>query len=418
MSLPRPIAYLCGHYPAVSHTFILREVNALRRLGAEVHTFSIRPAQQHELLSDLDRDAFRTTYSVLPPKPLDLIGAHLRALIASPAGYFATLALALRTSPPGLRGRLWQLFYFAEAMILWRQCAKRGVSHIHAVFANVAADVAMLAASFGRTTRSGDWSWSLAVHGSTEFYDVYTHRLREKVESADLVVCISDFCRSQLMMFSEAGQWDKMSVVHCGVDLGEFAPPAADAATAEEGDAVNLLCVGRMVHLKGYSLVVEAVAELRRRGVDLNATFVGEGPSRAEVEAAAEAAGIAAHVTFAGAVAQDVMHEYYERADIFCMSSFAEGLPVVLIEAMAMGLPVVSTRVAAIPELVEEGVSGLLVPPARADLLADAVETLARDPERRREMGRAGRRKVAAEFDVHRSAEQIHATFSSFLART
>ena len=418
MSLPRRIAYLCGHYPAVSHTFILREINALRRRGAEVETFTIRPAQQHELLSDLDRDAFSTTYAVLPPKPLHLVGAHLRALLASPSAYMSTLSLALRSAPRGLRGHLWQLFYFAEAMILWRQCEKRGVRHVHAVFANVASDVALLAAHYGRESGSDEWSWSLSVHGSTEFYDVYTHRLREKVESADVVVCISDFCRSQLMMFSETEHWDKMRVVHCGVDLNEFAPPPAlEAAPADrENPRVNLLCVGRMVHLKGYSLVVKAISELRRRGVMIDATFVGEGPSRREVEATAVALGVDGDITLAGAIAQDVMHEYYERADIFCMSSFAEGLPVVLIEAMAMELPVVSTRVAAIPELVEDGVSGLLIPPARVDLLADAIETLARDPERRREMGRAGRRKVVEEFDVHRSAEQLHAIFAESLA--
>jgi colanic acid/amylovoran biosynthesis glycosyltransferase len=414
MSLPRRIAYLCGHYPAVSHTFILREVNALRRLGADVRTLSIRPAQDHELLCDLDREAFETTYAVLPPKPGDLVAAHLRGLLTRPARYFATLGLAMSLSRPGLRGRLWALFYFAEAIVLWRQCVKQGVTHVHAVFANVAADVALLVAHFGDGRRGERWTWSLAVHGSTEFYDVYNHRLREKVERAELVTCISDFCRSQLMMQVDTEHWDKMRVVHCGVDLADFSPNGNRPAAST--DSVELLCVGRMVHLKGYGLVVEAIAELRRRGLDVTATFVGEGPSRAEVEGAARDAGIAQHVTFAGAVAQDEMSRYYERADIFCMSSFAEGLPVVLIEAMAMKLPVVSTRVAAIPELVEDGVSGLLVPPARADLLADAIEALARDPERRRAMGEAGRRAVASEFDVHRSAQQLHEIFSSSLA--
>ena len=162
--------------------------------------------------------------------------------------------------------------------------------------------------------------------------------------------------------------------------------------------------------------MVEAIAELRRRGIPIRGTFVGEGPTRPEVEQAAAAAGIADEITFAGAVAQDEMHRFYERADVFCMSSFAEGLPVVLIEAMAMGLPVVSTNISAIPELVEDGVSGLLVPPARADLIVGALERLARDPELRRAMGRAGRSKVAAAFDVHRSAEELHEIFSRSLA--
>lgn len=409
------IAYLCGHYPAVSHTFILREVNALRELGMEIHTFSIRPAQPHELLSELDREAFRTTYSVLPPKPPDIARAHLRAL-TRPGRYLSTLALALRLSPAGLRGRLWQLFYFVEAIVLWHQCAKRGVTHIHAIFANVAADVALLTAHFGDGSRSERWSWSLTIHGSTEFYDVFRHRLKEKIESAQLVVCISDFCRSQVMMQAEAEHWPKMPVVHCGVDLDQLAPGRnGGASDPSNAHAVKLLCVGRMVHLKGYTLVIEAIAELKRRGIEVKGTFVGEGPSRPEVEAAAVAAGLADDVHFAGAIAQDVMYRYYDDADIFCMSSFAEGLPVVLMEAMAMELPVVSTGISAIPELVEHGVNGLLVPPARPDLLADALEQLARDPDGRREMGRAGREKVAAEFDVHSSARQLHEIFTSSL---
>jgi glycosyltransferase involved in cell wall biosynthesis len=403
------IAYLSGRYPAVSHTFIMREVEALRRLGLRVETLAIHRARIEDLLSDADREAFDTTFAVLPTRPGRLVGAHLEAFRARPGRYLKTLVLALRLSPPGLRGRLWQLFYFAEAMVIWRHCRDVGVRHVHAQFADTATESALLVSHF----ESGDgrdrqgWSWSLAVHGPVEFYDVTVNRLGEKLRRARFALAISDFGRSQLMALVEEEHWHKIQVVRCGVDPAAF----GHRGRVDSGPGVRIVCVGRLVHHKGQAVLLEAVAELARRGRPVTLTVVGDGPKRSSLEQLAQRLGIADSVTFTGSVAQDRIRDLYATGDIFCLPSFAEGLPVVLMEAMAVGLPVVTSRIMGIPELVEDGVSGLLVPPGRPDELAGALEQLIRDPDRRHRMGAAGRDRVVAEFDVSRSAAKLGEIF-------
>jgi colanic acid/amylovoran biosynthesis glycosyltransferase len=401
------IGYLATHYPAVSHTFVLREVEALRRLGVEVETFSIHRTPDSELLSEADRHAAATTFAVIGPRP-SIFVAHLAAFAARPARYLQSLALALRLASPGLRGRLWGLFYFAEAIAVWRKAQRMGVHHLHAQFADGATDVALLVSHFGGV----GWSWSMAIHGPVEFYDVRLNRLPEKVRRARFMLAISHFGRSQLMTIADEADWGRIHVVHCGVDLSVFAP---DGGRRADG-VPHLLCVGRLVHLKGHSLLIEALGELSRRGTRAVLTFVGDGPKRIELEELALDLGVADRVRFVGAVGQDAIRDIYGSADVFCLPSLAEGLPVVLMEAMAFEVPVVSTRIMGIPELVDDGRSGLLVTPSRLDELTDALERLITDPALRARLGRAGREKVQAEFDIDRSARRLRDIFAAALS--
>ncbi|HKP89685.1 MAG TPA: glycosyltransferase [Thermoleophilaceae bacterium] len=401
------LAYVVSRYPFVSHVFILREVLALRRAGVEVETFTIRRSGAEHVLSADDREAAATTHAIVPPRPLDLLAAHMTALATGPGRYASTLALALRLRGRGARALLWQVFYFGEAALMWRACRRMGIRHVHAHHANVASDVALLAARLG----GAGWSWSFTMHGSTEFFDVREHRLQQKVELASFVVCVSHHGRSQLMRLVDTSHWDKLRVVRCGVDVTAFAPGERDEREAP----LEVLTVGRVDPVKGQPLLIEAVAELRRRGVDARLTFVGDGPGLAELTALADRLGVADRVEFPGAVGQDEIRAYYRRAGAFALPSFAEGLPVVLIEAMACGLPVVASRITGIPELVEDGVSGLLITPARGDELADALGALAADPALRAEMGRAGRAKVVAEFDIERTTADLLAVFTEYV---
>ena len=406
------IAYLVSRYPAVSHTFVLREVLALRRLGLLIDTFSVRRSRPEELLSTADREAFETTYAILPPRIGDLLRAHAIALLTRPSRYVVTLWLALRLTPGGLRGTLWQLFYFIEAVIFWHECRRRGIRHVHAHFANVAADVALLAASLGGGGADG-WSWSFTMHGSSEFYDAAQNRLAKKVERASFVVCISDFCRSQLMALADEDHWPKLRKARCGVDVDAYRPGSTesdDSAGATPGTA-RILCVGRLTSAKGQALLIRAVAELSRRRLPVEAVFVGDGPTRAILQELAQSLGIGERVVFTGSVGQDTIRSQYAAADLFCLPSLAEGVPVVLMEAMAMGLPVVTTRIMGTPELVDDGVSGLLVSPGRVDELARALAELISAPDRREAMGRAGREKVCAEFEIEQSARRVHELF-------
>lgn len=403
------IAYLCSLYPAISHTFIMREVDALRSLGAEIDTFSIHRAGPEHINGEADRAAAAGTFSILPPRAGELLGAHAGAAIGHPLAYIRTLAKSLRLARRGLAGRIWQLFYFAEAMVLWKQCDERQIRHIHAHLANVAADVALLAAAFGSAVDSRrPWSWSFTMHGPTELFAVEEFRLAKKVRHASFVICISDFTRSQLMMLCDTPDQEKLHVVHCGIPLERFRP----RVELEEPEPL-LLYVGRLVPEKGQAVLLQALSLVRRRGGRVAATLVGEGPQRSGLEALAEELDVRAHVHFAGALGQEEILALYERATVFCLPSFAEGVPCVLMEAMAMEIPVISTVIAGIPELIENERSGLLVAPGRADQLADAIERLISDPELRRRLGAQGAEKVAAEFSSRGTAEDLHAVFAA-----
>jgi glycosyltransferase involved in cell wall biosynthesis len=413
-------------YPAVSHTFIIREVEALRALGAEIATFSIHRAGPEHLLDEPAREASASTFAILPAHWAKLLAGHLKLALAAPRAYLSTFALALRLAPRGLRGLLWQAFYFAEAVVLYEQCRRRGIRHIHAHIANVAADVALLTASLG-TAIDGErpWSWSFTMHGPTEFFDVTHFRLAEKLERARFAICISDFARSQLIALSNADAWEKLHVVHCGVPLERFtrgAEPLASAdATPRRAPAgavaePTILYVGRLVPEKGQAVLLRAVALLRERGRRVRATLVGEGPQRSALEALAEQLGVAGQLDFTGALGQDEIRALYETASVFCLPSFAEGIPCVLMEAMAMELPVVSTFVAGIPELVDDGHNGLLVAPGRVDQLARVLEWLLADPALCRRLGANAREKVVEEFSSEHSAEQLYAIFAEELA--
>jgi colanic acid/amylovoran biosynthesis glycosyltransferase len=406
------VAYLMSHYPAISHAFVRREVEHLRLTGVDVDTLSIHRAAPEDLRSEEDTRAAATTVTVLPTSLARLAAAHFEALARSPGRYFATLRLALRTGTAGLRERLWHLFYFAEAMILLRHCRRARIAHIHAQFADSATDVAMLVTHYRRGQRvgGGECSWSLAVHGSVEFYNVERYALTAKLADARFAVAISDFGRSQLMRLSSADRWPHIHVVRCGVDPAVFAPPAE---RRNSSTAALILFVGRLLHGKGLSLLFEATAELRSRGLEIKVDVVGDGPARHGAEATARNLGLTEYVTFSGAASQEDLRARYADADLFCLPSFAEGIPVVAMEAMAMELPVVMTRIMGVPELVEDGKNGVLVAPGRADALAEAIEKLVRSPESRRIMGRAARAKVLADYDVARSAALMRSVLES-----
>jgi glycosyltransferase involved in cell wall biosynthesis len=270
---------------------------------------------------------------------------------------------------------------------------------VHAQFASNATDVALLASELG----GAGWSWSFTVHGPVEFYDVYGFRLPDKARRAAFVACTSDFARSQLQVFLDPPDWSRLAILRMGVDAEHFHPRDGE----RDGGPLRVLTVGRLAGVKGQAVLLDAVAEAAGRGVAVELTIAGDGPERARLERQAADLGIADRVAFLGPVGHDDVGELYAAADAFCTSSFAEGLPTVLMEAMATGLPVVATAIMGIPELVEDGVTGLLVPPARSDLLAEALERLATRPEERVEMGRAGRRKVLEERDPRASGERL-----------
>ncbi len=398
--LPR-LAYLTSLYPAVSHTFIQREIEGVRALGFEVATCSMRRPDGAHLTGPEERAAKDSTFYIIQTgtSPIAALRA-LGAALAAPGRFLRTFGLTWRSAPPGVRGMLKQLAYLAEAMILSQHLRAERIDHLHNHFADPSANVAMLASALSGIP------FSYTLHGPAELYEPEKWQLREKTARADFIVCISHFARSQAMYFSDPTHWDKLRIVHCGVEPDRYDRPAP---APHEG--LNLVFVGRLTPIKGLRILMAAFAAARAQAPGLTLTLVGDGEDRAHLETLAAPMGDA--VRFAGYLSQEGVAEAVAAADALVLPSFAEGLPVVLMEAMAAGKPVIATQVAGVGELVEHGVSGLLVPASDADALTRAILDLAATtPEARAKMGQAGRAKVRAEFDIRIEAARIAALFA------
>lgn len=395
---PRRIAYLTGEYPAVSHTFILREVLALRARGLEVMTCSIRrTGPQHHRGPD-ERQAARTTFNVLEAvaNPAVLLPALAWAL-GRPGRLWRTVRLALATRPAGIKATIRQVFYLLEAIVLARHLTRAGATQIHNHFAMASSSVAMLASELSGI------AYSLTLHGPADFLDTGRWRLDEKIARARFVACISRFSRSQGMLFSDPVHWPKLHVVHCGV------VPARYGRDPSRPAGRRVLFVGRLAAAKGVPILLDAFARLHARFPDARLTLIGDGPARRQLEARAAGLGLAEAVAFTGYLGQDEVAAHLARSDLFALPSFAEGVPVVLMEAMATGLPVLATRIAGIPELVEDGLSGRIVAPGDLDAFADAMIALLEDPGRALVLGQAGRARIARDFDVETEAGKLAA---------
>ncbi|MGR1580879.1 glycosyltransferase [Thalassobius sp. S69A] len=387
------IAYLTGEYPRATDTFIQREVAALRGQGFEVTTCSIRRTGAEHLVGPEQKTEAANTFYVLSAaaSPMRSVRAHWRALRRDAGGWWRGLRLALRTSPGGARATLYQLFYFAEAVVLGDHLRAQNVQHLHNHIAKASCTVAMLCQEISGIP------YSFTLHGPDIFFEPLRWRLDQKIARASFVACISEFCRSQGMVFSAPQDWNKLHIVHCGVFPDRYESPRQRAGN-------KALFVGRLAAVKGVPVLFEALKSLVQTHPDFHLTLIGDGPERHALEQSAGEMGLADHVSFVGYKSQEEVAAALALHDLLVLPSFAEGVPVVLMEAMAATLPVVTTRIAGVPELVEDGVSGLLVPPGDAAALQAALARVLSDPEAVERMGQAGRARVAAEFDIQQEA--------------
>jgi glycosyltransferase involved in cell wall biosynthesis len=395
------LAYLLSRYPAISHTFFLNEIQELRMLGFTVEVASVnQPDRSRSSMPAAEVEETEKTFYLKSTGVARAGWIALRTLLRRPRVVVRGLAAALRLGQWDLRATLYSLFYLAEALILGDWMRSRGHRHLHIHFSGPVATVGMLA--------SIAWSfpYSLTVHGPDEFYDVEKFYLRQKVERAAFILCISDFCRSQLMRISAPNHWDKMHVVRLGVDPRVFSPMRKER---DLDDALEILCVGRLVASKGQLILLRACAILLSQGYSLRVRLVGAGPDREHLEAFATDKGVAA--VFEGARSHDEIRQLLGRADVFALASFAEGVPVALMEAMAMEVPCVSTSVAGIPELIRDGLDGLLVPASSAEALASALRRLIQDPLLRRSFGVAGARRVFELYNLPQNVASLARVF-------
>jgi glycosyltransferase involved in cell wall biosynthesis len=396
------LAYLVSEYPRISHTFILREVRRLRALGLEIATASInRPDRPLERLTAEERAEAAATFMVKPAGVSGALRAHLAALVRRPLRYLSGMLFALRLGGADLRKIVFGLFYFVEAVMVGEWMRAANLRHLHVHFATPASTVGLIAA------RIYPIGWSLTVHGPDEFYDAPGYCLAQKIAGASFVCCIGMYARSQLMKLSPPAQWSKFEVAPLGVLVDEFAPRPAPPPS----DCFEILCVGRLVAAKGQHILLAAVERLTREGRRVRLRLAGDGPDGDALQADARRRALGDAVVFEGAVNPDRIREIYASADLFALASFAEGIPVVLMEAMAMEIPCVATFITGIPELIRDGVDGLLVAPSDDAALARAIARLMDDAELRHRLARAGRRRVVECYDLERNSARLAEIF-------
>ncbi|WP_065754237.1 glycosyltransferase [Bradyrhizobium paxllaeri] len=391
------IAYLINHYPAVSHSFIRREILALERLGHEIVRISVRGWDDAQRGSEDQQEQARTRY-VLRGGAVPLLASFLRILATNPVGLFRAFVLTLKVGLRAERPLPVHLIYLLEACQVALWLCSENVHHLHVHFGTNSAEVAMLVGELGGPP------WSFTAHGPEEFDKPKFISLPEKIRRARFVVAVSSFGRSQLFRNVPHGYWPKIKVVHCGLE------PAFHEtdATAPAGSERRLVCVGRLCEQKGQLLLIEAARLLAERGTKFELVLAGDGEMRGEIETLVAKYKLAGIVRITGWISSDEVRAEILAARALVLPSFAEGLPVVIMEAMALRRPVISTFVAGIPELIAHGEHGWLVPAGDLVSLATAMEEcLGTAPEALTRMGQSARQRALERHDVDKEAAKL-----------
>jgi len=401
------IAYFVNQYPKVSHSFIRREINALERLGHIVERFAIR-ANYDELVDSQDKDEFKKTRYLLNASVWTIAAVIFQSLFTGPIRFFRTLWFALLLGWNSDRGLLNHLFYFVEACLLKKWLDEVKVLHVHAHFGTNPAAVVML------TRRLGGPPYSFTVHGPEEFDKPEFLSLGEKIRNSAFTVAISSYGRSQLYRWVEHSYWKKVKVVHCGLDA-EF-----HKYSGLEGNySHNIVCVGRLCEQKGQLLLVEAIATLVADGIGIHLTLAGDGLMRVDVEKMITKYKLESNITITGWISSNQVRDEILNARALVLPSFAEGLPVVIMEAMALKRPVLSTYVAGIPELVEPGNNGWLVPAGDVDLLKETIlQVLDTSNSELDRIAANAREKVIARHDIDKEAGKLSELFKQSVAES
>ncbi len=394
------IAYLINQYPKVSHSFIRREIAAIEARGLTVLRYSIR-SRAAELVDPADQAELTQTRIVLDGGwhgvAWRLLRAVIRLMLLRPREGWHGLRFAVQVGRGSDRGVIVHLAYWAEACLLLQWFNDAEIDHVHAHFGTNSTTVAMLC------HRMGGPSYSFTVHGPEEFDHPVELRLREKIQHAAFVVAISSFGRSQLFRQCEYDQWPKIEVIRCGLEQ-DFFPENPDPVP----DCPKLVCVGRLSEQKGQLLLIQAARLLADQDIHVQFVLVGDGELRPQLEALIETYNLRESIQITGWATGAEVKEQLLAARALILPSFAEGLPVVIMEALALSRPVVSTYVAGIPELVIPGTCGWLVPAGSVEHLTVAIQDVLQTPvDRLNQMGQQGRARVATFHTLEHEAGRL-----------
>lgn len=400
MPSPLRLAYLVSQYPAINHTYILGEVEGIRGQGIDVEVISIKaPDRPRAALNEAEQEEADRTWCVERAGLYGLLRAHVSTLLLRPLRYFSVLLFALRMSRlcPGEIPR-WVLF-FLQAVVVGERLRMRQLDRLHVHYSS---SVGLLVAGLFPVRVSH------TIHGSGEFQNPAVFRLREKVHYADFVVTISRFGKSQVMLNSAPDDWRRLEICPLGVDTSRFVPVTRNRT---QGDPFELLTVGQLAPAKGIHILIAAMALVVRQGRNVRLRLVGDGPMRQALESEARELGVARQVVFEGFRNNAELALCYAETDAFVLASFAEGVPLVLMEAMAAGVPCIASRITGIPELIEDEVSGLLVTPADEGAIAGAIGRLMDDAALYRRISENARRRVLDQYDRKENTARLAAIF-------
>jgi glycosyltransferase involved in cell wall biosynthesis len=401
---PPALTYIIGTYPGLTTTFIDREVTLLRKMGVQLRIVSIRKPWTQ--LSP-QQEALRTGVRyLLPVDRQGLLNSQIHFLFRRPGRYFGTLIYLLTRPHPSLKARGKTFLHFVEGVYAAYLLRREPGEHLHAHFIDRAATVALVA------SRLLNVPYSVTAHAS----DIYVSPvlLPEKLAGAKFVATCTGYNRDYLAKRGQNLFDHKLLCIYHGLETDryqrtQFSNPARPI----------ILSVGQLMERKGFPYLIEACKILRDRGVDFECRIIGDGPIRAALQAQIHQLGLEDRVTLCGSVSHQQVITEYEQATLFTLPAILgsdgdrDGIPNVILEALAMELPVVSTDHSGIPEVVEDGVNGLLVPQANAQALAAAVERLLSDPQMRQTFGRAGRQIVSERFDPQKNIHRLLEAFSA-----
>lgn len=374
------IAYLVNQYPKVSHSFIRREIMGIERHGVEVTRVTIRTID--DIVDEKDKIEQAKTICILDQNIAHIFWAFLKTFFINPVRFIKTFILAIHYGRVNERGVVKHIIYFVEACLFKDICRKKNIGHVHAHFGTNTTTVVLLAKYLGGS------EYSFTVHGPEEFDSPRYLHMRDKINNARFVCAISSFGRSQLMRWCHPDQWHKIHIIHCAVEENYL----YQEDTSFEDN--KLVCVGRLAPQKAQVLIMEAVKQLKQEGVNIKLVLAGDGDLRDIIESYIESMELCDCVKITGWLSSEQVKEELQSSRALLLPSFAEGLPVVIMEALALKRPVVTTYVAGIPELVDSE-CGVLIPAGSVEYIKKGIrEILSKTPEEIKKMGEEGNRRV------------------------
>lgn len=393
------IAYFTNTYPRATDTFIRLEVLGLRKRGFEVNTYSVRKSGDDHNVDDEVISEKRNTSFILPFNFLELLFSLFLFTFTKPKNLLRSLRATFKTARPGIKGKFLQFAYFLEAIVLAKRLKKDQVEHLHNHLGDNSGTVTLIAATIISIP------YSISIHGPHIFFDGLNWALNEKTKHSKFVSCIGHFCRSQMMLYTESEFWNKFEIIRCGVDLKKY------QFRSNSSSPRNLLFVGRLSNEKGLNVLLDSLAILKTEDLDFRLTILGDGPSREKLEQQTKELELSDNVVFKGFVDQPTIREDLSNSDLFILPSFAEGIPVSLMEAMAIGVPVITTYVGGISELVIDNETGLLCYASDPSGLADSIRKYFNDRELLKSVSKRGREHIELEFDVDNQIDKLAELF-------